>query len=78
MVSIGVGHPAGFWYPPGRRPVVLGPHASKTVTISPVGYTAAPSHGTHWLVEAYTTSPEALSTTPLLFWTLGKPPAQTP
>ena len=78
IVSVGVGHPDGFWYAADRRPVVLGPHDSTTVTITPTGYSSAPSHGTHWLVEAYTSSPEALSTTPLLFWTLGKPPVQTP
>jgi hypothetical protein len=43
-----------------------------------VGYASAPSHGTHWLVEAYTSDPEALSTTRLLFWTQGKPPTQAP
>ena len=78
MVSIGAGHPHGFWYPAGRRPVVIGPDATATVTLHPVGYTSAPSHGTHWLVEAYTASPDALSTTPLQFWKLGKPPTQTP
>ena len=78
MVTIGSEHPDGFWHPADHRPVVLGPGASTTVTIVPPGYTSAPAHGTHWLVEAYTSSPEALSTTPLLFWKLGKPPAQTP
>jgi hypothetical protein len=78
MVTIGSEHPDGFWHPADHRPVVLGPGASTTVTIVPPGYTSAPPHGTHWLVEAYTSSPAALSTTPLLFWTLGKPPAQVP
>ncbi len=78
MVAVGSQHPDGFWYPADRRRLVLGPHATETVTITPTGYTSAPAHGTHWLVEAYTATPEALSTTPLLFWTRGKPPSQTP
>jgi len=78
MVSVGVGHPDGFWYQAGRRPVVIGPDGTTTVTLRPVGYASAPSHGTHWLVEAYTSDPEALSTTRLLFWTQGKPPTQAP
>ncbi len=48
------------------------------MTIAPGSYASAPLHGTHWLVLAYTTSPEALSTSPLLFWKLGKPPVQVP
>jgi len=78
MVSMGNPHPDGFWHPVDRRPFVLGPHGTATVTIAPDTYTSAPLHGTHWLVLAYTTSPEALSTSPLLFWKLGKPPKQVP
>jgi uncharacterized membrane protein len=78
MVSVGSPHPDGFWHPIDRQPVVLGPHGSTTVTIAPGMYTSAPLHGTHWLVEAYTASPAALSTSPLLFWKLGKPPKQLP
>ncbi len=78
MVTINSAHPDGFWHALHRRPLVLGPHASTTVTIVPDGFTWAPTHGTHWLVVAYTSSPEALSTTGQLFWTLGKPKAQSP
>jgi hypothetical protein len=78
MVTINSGHPNGFWHALRRRPLVLGPHASTTVTIVPDHFTWAPTHGTHWLVAAYTSSPEALSTTGQLFWTLGKPTAQSP
>ncbi len=78
MVSMGSPHPDGFWYPVDHRPFVLGPHGSATVTIAPSTYTSAPLHGTHWLVLAYTASPEALSTSPLQFWKLGKPPKQVP
>jgi uncharacterized membrane protein len=72
MVTIGSGHPNGFWYPAHRHQIVLAPHASATVTLRPTSYVGAPTHGSHWLVEAYTSSPEALSTSPLLFWRLGK------
>ncbi|HEX4219935.1 MAG TPA: hypothetical protein VHZ02_16275 [Acidimicrobiales bacterium] len=72
MVIIGSGHPAGYWYRSGHRPVVLPPHGEATVTLYPPLGTAAPNHGDHWLVAAYTSSPEALSTSPLEFWKLGK------
>ena len=73
MVTIGSGHPNGFWYTTGHRPVVLPSHGSAVVTLHPPAYVFAPAHGSHWLVVAYTSSPEALSTSPLQFWRLGKP-----
>jgi uncharacterized membrane protein len=72
MVIIGSGHPSGYWYPSSHRPVVLQPHGAATVTLYPPLFTGAPNHGDHWLVAAYTSSPEALSTSPLQFWKLGK------
>jgi hypothetical protein len=86
VVTITSGHPDGFWTPTDGRRVVIGPHGSTRVTLAPPRETGsrvrreigAPNHGTHWLVGAYTASPEALSTTGLLFWKLGKPPMQTP
>ena len=73
MVAIGSDHPYGFWSPSsGNGPMVLGPRAMATVTLHPTTYTWAPSHGGYWLVEAYTSSPNALSTSPLQFWTLGR------
>ena len=71
MVTVGSGHPNGFWSPAGGGPVVLGPHGSETVTLQPNSPPSTPSHGSEWLVEAYTTSPDALSTTPLMYWSLG-------
>ena len=73
MVSVGSGHPDGFWSPDRGGPLVLGPHDSETVTLRPRSPSVAPSHGSEWLVEAYTTSPDALSTTPLMYWQLGNP-----
>jgi hypothetical protein len=78
MVTIASGHPDGFWQTVDRRPVVVGAHGATTVTIVPDQPTAAPVHGTHWLVEAYTSSPSSLNTTGLLFWTLGQPLVQSP
>ena len=72
MVTFGNAHPSGFWITADSRPVVLGPHGSAVVTLHPPAYTGAPSHGSYWLVQAYTSSPEALSTSPLQHWRLGK------
>jgi hypothetical protein len=68
MVAVGGGNPGGFWFPAGRGQLALGPHASATVTLYPLSPFGAPSRGSQWLVEAYTASPEALSTTPLMYW----------
>ncbi len=73
MVTIGSGHPDGFWFQSGHRPVVVQAGATVTVTLIPPDWTFAPTHGTQWLVQAYTSSPRALSTSPLQFWKLGKP-----
>ena len=71
MVTIGNSHPSGFWHTADGRPVVLAPHATSVVTLRPPGATAAPARGTYWLVQAYTSSPEALSASPLQHWTSG-------
>jgi uncharacterized membrane protein len=72
MVIVGSGHPSGYWTRSDHRPVVLPPHGAATVTLYPPVYIGAPNHGDHWLVAAYTSTPEALSTSPLQFWKLGK------
>ncbi len=75
MVALNGAHPDGFWYPRHGGQVVLPPHGSTTVTlqtINPRSPFGSPAHGSQWLVEAYTTSPEALSTTPLMSWQLGQ------
>ena len=72
MVTIGSAHPTGFWHTRDGRPVVLGPHASAVVVLRPPMYTGAPNHGSFWLVQAYTSSPAALSNSPLQHWRLGK------
>jgi len=61
-------NPDGFWHQPGGGPVVVGPHASTTLTLYPPVRPTAPQRGARWLVEAYTTAPRALSTSPLDVW----------
>ncbi|HUY23277.1 MAG TPA: hypothetical protein VMV22_13150 [Acidimicrobiales bacterium] len=58
----------GFWATASDRPVVIGPHASRTVTLRPPVGTGVPQHGARWLVEAYTSGPRWLSTSPLIGW----------
>lgn len=72
MVTSGGGHPSDFW--PAR--VVRGddpvaPGGVSRFTITPPSYTPTPSNGQWWLVAVYTTSPSALSTSPLQLWRLG-------
>ncbi|MGO9028302.1 MAG: hypothetical protein ACLQOZ_06705 [Acidimicrobiales bacterium] len=72
MVVISGIHPTGFWTTGSERGgVVLKPGATEAVTLYPNLYTWSPANGSYWLVEAYTSSPDALSTTRPQFWTLG-------
>jgi hypothetical protein len=74
MVVLDSSHPSGFWTPAHRKgPVTLAAGATTTVTLVPPEYTWSPLHGAHWLVEAYTTPPDALSTSPPQMWRFGKP-----
>jgi hypothetical protein len=72
MVDIADTHPAGFWYPAHHRSVVIGPHDSSQVTLYPTSYIGSPEHGSHWLVEAFTSTPGALSTSVPQVWRLGR------
>jgi uncharacterized membrane protein len=67
MVNAG-NNPNGFLSPADGRPVVLGPHEAETVTLVAPERTVAPLDGARWLIEAYTTTPAALSTSPLTVW----------
>ena len=74
MVSSGGGHPSAFWRSTvirGDDPVRSG--ASTVFVIRPPSWFETPAHGQWWLVAAYTTPPNALSTSPLQYWRLGKP-----
>ena len=74
MVSSGGGHPAGFWSARavgGVDPVA--PGASTRFELRPTRYTATPPRGQWWIVEAYSSPPDALSTSPLQRWALGWP-----
>ena len=74
MVVLDSSHPSGFWAPAhGSNPLVVGAGATATVTLEPPEFTWSPLHGAHWLVEAYTTPPDALSTSAPQTWRFGKP-----
>ena len=73
MLSSGGGHPDGFWTDHavrGTSPVA--PGATTEFVLEPTRTYWAPPHGQWWLVAAYTTSPNALSTSSMQRWTLGK------
>jgi uncharacterized membrane protein len=65
MLDVGAAHPTGFWTAAHGRPVVIGPHRSVTVTLFPPAGTATylPPWAADYVVDAYTASPRALSTT---------------
>jgi uncharacterized membrane protein len=63
MVDVGADHPTGFWTTAHHRPVVLGPHATATVTLYPPAPTFLPQSASDYVVDAYTAAPQALSTT---------------
>ena len=74
MVSSGGGHPSGFWQATpmhGRSPVPAG--GTTEYDLRPPRFLWAPPHGARWIVEAYTVSPDALSTSSLQYWALGTP-----
>ena len=47
--------------------------ATVTFTIHPDEYLWSPTLGQYWVVQVYTPSPNALSTSPAMRWALGKP-----
>lgn len=65
LVDFGANHPTGFWLPTGGSSLHLGAGATTTVTLTPPIRVYFPRRGTRWLVEAYTSSPRALSTSVL-------------
>ena len=68
-------HPTGFWAAEatsGSDPV--GPGDSTRFELLPTRYIAAPPHGQWWIVDAYSSAPDALSTSPLQHWTLDPVP----
>ncbi|HUI02041.1 MAG TPA: hypothetical protein VLZ77_00745 [Acidimicrobiales bacterium] len=70
LVNTGA-NPNGFWNPPGGVAPAVGAGRSETLTLEPPPGTLAPQRGAHWLVEAYTADPRALSTSPLVAWPRG-------
>ncbi len=71
MVVIGSGHPVGFWTPATSKGIILGAHSTVTSTFLPPKYLLAPQQYENWLVEALTSSPAALTTTPAISWPYG-------
>lgn len=67
MVVVGSGHPVGFWTTP-SSPFVVPAHSSLTSTFSAPRFLLAPEHYENWLVEALTSTPEALTTTSAYSW----------
>src|SRR6202035_1945940 len=61
-------NPDGFWQPARGRAVVLRPYQATTLTLHSPIHSTAPQKGAGWLVEAYTSSPRALSTSPNVIW----------
>ena len=68
LVDTGEDHPSGFWSSVTGRPVVLAPHSSLTLTLRPPVAIDQPVFGSLWLVEAYTTNPNSLSSSSLQTW----------
>ena len=71
-VSSGAVHPSAFWHAVvvrGDDPV--DPGDVTEFRLRPTSFTPTPGHGQWWLVVAYTTSPAALSTSPLQPWRRG-------
>jgi uncharacterized membrane protein len=68
MVVVGSGHPVGFWTPATSKKIILPAHSTETSTFVPPKYLLAPRQYENWLVEALTSSPAALTTTPAYSW----------
>lgn len=68
MVVIGSSHPVGFWSTPSTNDLVVPAHATVTTTFVPPKFMWAPQQYDNWLVEALTSSPAALTTTPAYSW----------
>jgi uncharacterized membrane protein len=62
MVDFGAPHPTGFWTTAHRRPVVVAPDHTATVTLYPPVPTYLPPWASDYVVQAYTTHPDWLST----------------
>jgi len=74
MISSGGGHPGPFWRATALRGTdPVGAGATTVFVLRPTAYVATPPHGQWWLVAAYTSSPNALSTSAPQYWRLGRP-----
>lgn len=57
-----------FWTADGRTSFSVPPHGSVTVKLRPELPTPVPATKAHWLVNAYTAQPDALTTSAILTW----------
>ena len=64
-------HPAGFWHLANRARISIQPQRSTTVTLYPPPWTWTSLRGQYWLVEVFTPSPAALSTSVPQLWRHG-------
>ena len=73
MVDLTASHPMGFWIPLNSgKSGDIAAGATKTYTIVPPSFTWSPTFGRYWLVDVYTTAPNALSTSPPVQWIFGR------
>jgi hypothetical protein len=68
LVDTGDAHPAGFWFSPTEKFIVLAPHSTTTLRLRPPADIDQPEIGTRWVVEAYTAHPNSLSSSSLQTW----------
>jgi uncharacterized membrane protein len=73
MAVVGDGHPVGFWRPVNpSAATTIAAHQRVTWTLRPPRYMKAPTYGESWLMEVLTTTPAALTTTPVYTWQFGR------
>ena len=74
IITSGGGHLGPFWRATALRATdPVGAGASTVFVLRPTTFLWTPPHGQWWLVAAYTSSPNALSTSAPQYWRLGKP-----
>lgn len=74
MVDVGAPHPSGFWTAAHRRPVVIAPYRTATVTLYPPAPVYLPPWASDYVVQAYTTGPDWLSTSKDIWHNYVPPP----
>lgn len=71
MVRIAADHPTGFWLNSSNsNSLYLPAHQTKIFELHQPAWTFAPRTGEHWILEAFTSSPQTLSTSVPFVWNL--------